>query len=129
MTRMIERFAIVALAVALGGLWLVGRDRTDAADDKRAASELFARVTLLESDLRVAYNDRLSACERGNVIRNVLHQFIAKAAATRRLTPEPGDIETAQEYEALDRLIWPYPGCTTLVQRPASAPASSTKEE
>lgn len=111
--RVVWGGAIVALLVACGALYFASSDRREAANH-------LARIEKLEEDLNVAYEDRLNACQRGNVLRNVVHQFIDEASAARRRSADPADQDTAARYEALDALIWPYSPCDVLITPPSS---------
>ena len=65
------------------------------------------------------YENQIESCERGRVIREVLHEFL-QAAITARTTPpiEPGDLDAADAYRLQDQRIWPPRPCSEIIEKP-----------
>lgn len=65
------------------------------------------------------YENQIAACERGKVVREVLHGFLAAAIDARRTPPLfPGDVKAAKAYAKQDARIWPIKPCVELIQKP-----------
>ncbi len=65
------------------------------------------------------YENQIASCERGQVLRSVVHEFLVAAEDARRHPPiDAGDLKTANEYRRLNRLIWPLQPCSKIVHKP-----------
>ena len=105
-------FAAVLLAVMISFAVQKGSN-----DNQRVRDELIARVSA--EGLWLRYDADIQSCNRGDVVRTILHEFLAAAIKARRSPPvEPGDLKAAAKYEELHSRIWPLKKCTDLIGAP-----------
>lgn len=65
------------------------------------------------------YDNQISECERGSVLRGVIHEFLQAAEKARRSPPvDLGDLEAAASYARLDAQIWPVQPCSSIIEKP-----------
>ena len=92
------------------------------ADDQREAAAAIAASKAQEATSRAfwaRYDADIASCRRGDVVRTILHEFLAGAEKARRSPPlEPGDLEAAKLYAELEARIWPLKKCTDLIPAP-----------
>jgi hypothetical protein len=106
-----------AAAVAVVVVALSNRSDDKAAQVERVANERAADA--VAAAIWDRYDSDIAGCHRGDVVRTMLHEFLATAEAARRMSPEPGDLVIANKYAEYNSRIWPLKECTDIIPPPS----------
>lgn len=125
MTRYQLYFAIIVLLVVIGGVVAINRlthERRQVSSQAVQVEKLQQQTAALQSvnkallkEIVGVYRTRIASCELNNARWTGVHQFLRTAIRARKRS---GDVDIAEDYEAIDALIWPLEACSVLIPSP-----------
>jgi hypothetical protein len=127
--------AVLAVALIVGGIVVVNRltdERQHVSTQADRVANQADKLTSLQKETKALqqtnkkllgeldsiYRTRIASCQLNNARWAQMHLFLRSAIRARDRSSDPRDHETAREYEAYDRVIWPITPCDVSIPEP-----------